>query len=80
MTFVFVAVGEGEEQQAPIHASAMSESQEGNHSGMRIPQTGCGGVQEDEPPAEGTFLCAPQDWQGKPGLPVPHKHPSFMRI
>ena len=47
---------------------------EGDHAGSRLPALGCGGLQKDEPPAQGPILRAPKDWQGKPAPPSPFAH------
>ena len=69
-TSVLIAVGaagQGEERKGADHAGAVPEGQEGHHPGLCLPPPGCGGVEEDESPAESPLLCTPQDWQGKSG-------------
>ena len=59
----YAASKQGQAQQGPV-ASSREQSQEGHCIYVCIPTPGYRGVQEDEPLAEGTILCPPQDWQG----------------
>ena len=59
-----VRAGAGVQERRQGKEAAPCAQQEGDHFRVRLPTPGCGGLQEDEPSAQGALLRAPQDRQG----------------
>lgn len=62
--WLVLQAGAGLQERRQGKEAAARAQQEGDHFRVRLPAPGCGGLQEDEPSAQGALLRAPQDRQG----------------